>query len=271
MVDNEPSVSTSANHSFSGVTLLITHYNRSRSLQRLLAAFTELGCHFEDIVVSDDGSRAEHYPLLVALQRQHGFRLITTPQNRGLGHNLNKGQNAVQTDYVLYVQEDFIPKSAFVQRFRESLVYMKENKALDIIRYYAYIPYPNQKPYAGGFTMMQFSPWTVNYNKVYCYSDHPHLRRQTFFSKFGHYAEGLSGDKTEYRMCISFLQQKGVGLFYSDYKGLFEQKNDTNEPSTMQRVSWTQSRHLFIAIIRYIYRQIKYNYDVQYMSLPKSV
>lgn len=257
-------------HFFDGVTLLITHYNRSRSLQRLLAAFSELNCRFHDIVVSDDGSKAEHQSLLADLQRQYGFRLITTPKNRGLGHNLNKGQDAVQTDYTLYVQEDFIPKPLFVQRLRESLVYMDENQSLDIVRYYAYIPYPYQKPYADGFSEMQFSPWALNYNKVYYYSDHPHLRRRSFFDKFGRYAEGKSVDKTEYQMCVSFLQNKGKGLFYSDFKALFDQKNDSIEPSTAQRTSWTQSHNPLIAMVRYVYRQVKYNYDIKYKSLSKS-
>ena len=46
--------------SFPGVTLLVTVYNRSRSLDRLLDAFKQLNCHFGDIVVSDDGSKPEH-------------------------------------------------------------------------------------------------------------------------------------------------------------------------------------------------------------------
>ncbi len=264
MVTNEIPASTPVSHYFEGVTLLVTHYNRSRSLQRLLAAFAEMGCRFEDIVVSDDGSRDEHQPVLTQLQSQYHFRLITTPKNRGLGHNLNKGQDAVQTAYTLYVQEDFIPKPAFVQRFRESLALMNQDQSLDIVRYYAYLPYPYQQPLANGFATMRFLPWGLNYTKVYCYSDHPHLRRRSFFDRFGRYAEGLKGDRTEYNMCISFLQNKGKGLFYTDFKGLFDQENDAVEPSTMQRTTWTQSDNPIIAVVRYVYRQAKYNYDIQF-------
>ncbi len=47
-------------YKFPNVTLLITHYNRSGSLERLLNAFEKLNCSFENIVVSDDGSKAFH-------------------------------------------------------------------------------------------------------------------------------------------------------------------------------------------------------------------
>ncbi len=264
MITNERSVSTPVSHTFSGVTLLITHYNRSQSLQRLLTTFAGLGCHFEAIVVSDDGSRAEHQALLAELQHQYGYQLITTPQNRGLGHNLNKGQDAVQTRYTLYVQEDFVPKPLFVQRLHESLALMEQNPSLDIVRYYAYRLYPYRKPYADGFSEMQFRPWGLKYFKVHYYSDHPHLRRQSFQQKFGRYAEGLAGDKTEYQMSISFLRRKGKGLFYDDFKALFEQKNDAVEPSTMQRAVLAQSDNPFITVIRDVYRQIKFNYDIQF-------
>src|SRR5690554_1095320 len=94
-------------HRFEDVTLLITHYNRSRSLERLLRAFQDLGFQFGGIVVSDDGSRPEHLERLHLLKEAFNFNLVTTPKNRGLGNNINKGQDAVTTPYTLYVQEDF--------------------------------------------------------------------------------------------------------------------------------------------------------------------
>ena len=264
MITNERPVSMPDRHTFKGVTLLITHYNRSQSLQRLLAAFADLGCHFDAIVVSDDGSRPEHQSLLADLQQQYGYQLVTTPKNRGLGHNLNKGQDAVGTDYTLYVQEDFVPRPLFVQRFQESLALMEQNPSLDIVRYYAYMAYPYLKPYADGFSEMLFFPFGLRYKKIYYYSDHPHLRRRSFQTKFGRYAEGIPGDKTEYKMCVSFLQHQGKGLFYNDYQALFDQRNDASEPSTMQRAVLAQSNNPFITLIRDLYRQIKYNYDIQF-------
>src|SRR3954471_7740202 len=93
--------------SFPGVTLLITHYNRSGSLERLLSKMKELNCHFDEIVVSDDGSKLKHYEKLEALQATHKFTLVPTLVNKGLANCINKGQDAVKTPYTLYIQEDF--------------------------------------------------------------------------------------------------------------------------------------------------------------------
>jgi glycosyltransferase involved in cell wall biosynthesis len=252
-------------HHFADVTLLITHYNRSGSLEHLLRSYRQLYCSFEDIVVSDDGSRPEHLDKVKQLQTEIPFRLVTTPQNKGLGNNLNKGQDAVKTAYTLYVQEDFEPSADFPTHFRDALEFMQTNADLDIVRFYAYFPYPYLRPYGKGFSEMLIYPWATNYKKIYFYSDHPHLRRSSFFQRFGRYAEGLKGDRTEYKMCVSFIQNKGKGLFYDDYQGLFHQRNSEVEPSTMTRSKWTQSNNPAIALVRDMYRQIRYNYDIHFM------
>lgn len=254
---------------FKDVTLLITHYNRSVSLGRLLKAFKEQNCSFEDIVVSDDGSRPDQLERLKALQPQYNFRLIASPVNKGLANNINKGQNAVNTIYTLYVQEDFIPLSSFAGHFKTATDIMRQRPDLDIIRFYAYLRYPYLKPYKKGYSEMIIRPWFWDYSKVHYYSDHPHLRRSSFLTKFGCYQEGLKGDRTEYRMCLSFIQKKGKGLFFDDYKGLFSQQNSDEEPSTMKRNSWTQSKNPLIVFIRYIYRQIKYNYDILFFRTDR--
>ncbi|MBC8153278.1 MAG: glycosyltransferase family 2 protein [Bacteroidetes bacterium] len=255
-------MTTPARHHFAGVTLLVTHYNRSGSLQRLLAGFDQLDCSFDDVVVSDDGSRPEHRQLLETLQTQYGFRLITTPVNRGLGHNINKGQDAVTTAYTLYVQEDFVPKPAFVPRFGEALALMNQDRTLDTVRFYAYFPYPYLKPYANGFSEMVFKamPWYANHLKFYYYSDHPHLRRRSFFDKFGRYIEGKNGDKTEFAMCLSYLRNKGKGLFFDAFTTIFDQENSAVEPSTATfRTERTYSESVYVPLrsMYLVYRLLK--------------
>jgi len=246
---------------FAGVTLLVTHYNRSGSLARLLDTFRGLGCSFEDTVISDDGSHAEHLQRVEELQKEYGFRLITGPVNKGLGHNLNKGQDAVKTPFTLYVQEDFVPLAAFPPRLTHALGLMRERPGLDITRFYAYFRYPYLKAESGGFSSMRFKLWYPGYRKFYMYSDHPHLRRCDFTKKFGRYAEGVKGDITEYRMMMSFLQKKGRGLFYDDFKSLFDQRNDAAEPSTMKRNYWRESGHFLVSGLRHFYRHVKFNLD----------
>jgi glycosyltransferase involved in cell wall biosynthesis len=247
---------------FPTVTLLVTHYNRSKSLERLLSAFTNLNVAFGGIIVSDDGSKPEHLAALKELQHVYEFKLVTTPTNLGLGNNLNKGQDQVTTPYTLYVQEDFVPTQKFVPHFKDAFDMLQESSEIDIARFYAYAPYPYLQPYSKGFSEMLYKPWFLNTAKIYNYSDHPHLRRSSFLQKFGRYKEGIKSDRTEYLMCISFIQNKGKALFYDDFKELFIQENSTAEPSTVMRSNWRLSNNLLISCVREVYRQLKYNYDI---------
>ena len=256
---------------FPDVTLLVTHYNRSASLDRLLRSFKDASVQFGSIIVSDDGSKPEHINYLNILETQYKFKLITTAKNRGLGNNINKGQTAIKTPYVLYIQEDFEPKPAFLENFKYALSFMQEDEGIDIIRFYAYFKYPYLKPYGKGFSEMTFNPsiFANNYLKYYVYSDHPHLRRSNFYNKFGLYKEGVIGDITEYLMALSFVQKKGRGLFFNNFNDLFWQKNSTAEPSTMSRKSWRENNNPIFLIIRKVYlkfKLLKWTYDYHFKN-----
>lgn len=255
---------------YSDISLLITHYNRSHSLENLLKNMSLLNCKFGEVVVSDDGSTDEHLEYLRKLQDRFGFKIVRSDINRGLGHNINKGQDAVTKKYTLYVQEDFQATPLMPVKLNEALILMEQDAELDYIRFYAYSRFPYLSPYKNDFLKMYIKPFALNYRKIYNYSDHPHLRRSDFFLKFGRYAEGLKGDRTEYRMCVSFIQNKGQGLFFEHFNQLFVQKNSEEEPSTMIRQSWRQHNNLAVRIVRDIYRQIKYNYDILMMKNIKS-
>ena len=246
---------------FPEVTLLITHYNRSRSLERLLTALRNLGFSFGAIVVSDDGSRPEHVDRLQQLRQQFNLHVVASERNRGLGHNFNQGQDAVTTEYTLYIQEDFVPNPEFVPAFAAALKILKDNPNMDIARFYAYFRYPFLTPLEHGFAEMQFSQWSPGYRKFYMYSDHPHLRRSNFLEKFGRYREGVKGDVTEYQMMISFLHKKGKGIFFERYQDLLIQQNSADEPSTMKRNFWRETNNYIVAMVRHFYRHIKINWD----------
>ena len=246
---------------FAGLTLLITHYNRSRSLERLLTNFRDLNCHFDDIVVSDDGSKPEHVEYIKTLHSRFSFRLIETPKNRGLGNNINKGQDAVTTPYTVYIQEDFVPLATFPPKLQEALHFMNERPDLDMVRFYAYFKYPYLTPVKNGFSEMRFSILYPGYKKFYAYSDHPHLRRSNFLQKFGRYPEGVNVEVSEYGMMMSFLKNKGKALFYDDHKSLLDQVNSNNEPSTFKRNYWRESKNPLIAASRHIFRHLKFNYN----------
>ena len=246
---------------FSDVTLLVTHYNRSRSLERLLNSFRDLQISFGDIVVSDDGSKPEHLDYLRSLEQPLHFRLVTTEKNKGLGNNINKGQDAIKTPFTIYVQEDFDPLPAFADHFKDGLAIISERNDIDIVRFFAYAKYPYLKPLGRGYAEMLFKVWKTGYKKFYAYSDHPHLRRSNFFAKFGRYAEGQKVEKTEYLMMMSFLRKKGKGVIYENIHELFEQKNSSAEPSTVKRNFWRESEGFIFAGMRHLYRHLKFNFD----------
>jgi glycosyltransferase involved in cell wall biosynthesis len=243
---------------FENVTLLITHYNRSASLERLLRAFQRMNTHFGAIVVSDDASTPEHLERLHSIQKELPFQLLTAAQNGGLGNNINKGQDAVQTPYTLYVQEDFEPSDIFSGNFETALKFMDQDPGWDIVRFYAYFPYPNLRPRGQGYSEMIFRGTDMNHLKFYFYSDHPHLRRSNFFEKFGRYPEGIKGDHTEFTMALSFLHHKARGLFFDKFDTLFFQKNSTEEPSTMNRAGWRESNNAFIQVVRWVYLRYRW-------------
>jgi len=242
-------------HKFDRVTLLITHYNRSKSLEHLLKRCTEEELAFKEIVISDDGSKAEHLDYINKLQGSYNFRLITTPVNKGLGNNINKGQDAVKTPYTLYVQEDFEPTADFAPNFVNAVKLMDEED-WDLIRFYTFpwARFPYLKDYKFSYARMLFRPelWFLNHLKFRLYSDHPHLRRSNFFEKFGRYIEGQRGDPTEYNMCMQFIIKGGKALLFNG-SDLFLHEHGAIEPNTMVRSKWKLSNSMFIKIARSIY------------------
>ncbi|PTS94521.1 glycosyl transferase family 2, partial [Pedobacter sp. HMWF019] len=241
--------------------LLITHYNRSSSLIRLLKEFKALNCVFDEIIVSDDGSKSVHLEKILSVQKEFNMRVVTTEKNKGLGNNINKGQDAVKSAYTLYIQEDFIPQPIFPEKLGYALGCMEKREDIDMVRFYSYEKYPYLKPIGEGFSEMIFNPFLWGYKKFYYYSDHPHLRRSSFFSKFGRYAEGIKSDVTEYRMMLSFLRNKGKSLYYEKYKELFDQSNSEEEPSTVKRQAWKQKDNFPTKVIRDIFRYVKFNFN----------
>lgn len=246
--------------SYPEVSLLITHYNRSHSLEKLLSAMKGLGLFFGETIVSDDGSTPYHVDRLHTLARRYHIRIVTTEKNRGLGHNINKGQSAVDTPYVLYVQEDFRPTDAFPMAFNDAFDIMERDGQIDLINFYAYKRYPYTRLYGQGFSEKIFRPmpWYANHRKFNVYSDQPHLRRLNFPSRFGQYAEGVNSDRTERLMELSFIKNKGKALVYDDHSRLFVQENTVAEPSTANfRHEWRSRSHWAIKTMRFAYLKWK--------------
>ncbi|MCD6013760.1 MAG: glycosyl transferase family 2 [Flavipsychrobacter sp.] len=244
---------------FKDVTLLITHYNRNKYLERLLASLAKLNCSFEEIIVSDDASRPEVLKEILKLQQEYGFRLLTTWQNKGVGNCINKGMDAVSTLYTLYIQEDFIPLDSFPQHFGDALQIMNDDQTIDYIRFWAIEkPRMSLKPHKKGFSEMVHKFWNMNHLKFYQYSDTPNIRRRNFAQKFGRYREGVHGDTSDYLMAISFLHHKGKGLFYNAYSSLFLHDDKEEGSRIRPLITWRQKRNPVTIILRFMFLRYKW-------------
>ncbi len=248
----------SKSFAFPQVTLLITHYNRSLSLERLLTVFQELNCHFAKIIVSDDCSKGKHVERLAELQKRFQFELVSTPVNGGLGKNINKGQDQVSTPYTLYVQEDFEPTELFPPKLEEALAFMQQDPTLDLVRFYAFFEPPIKEPFAKGFSKLKFNWLHPSHIKFYLYSDHPHLRRSDFLEKFGRYTEGEGVDLTEMNTALRFIHRGGQALFYDQFSSLFYHERTTAETSTRTKPSWRLSSNPFIRLLRLGYLRVRW-------------
>ncbi len=253
---------------FPSVTLLITHYNRSLFLESLLMAFEAFDCHFAQVIVSDDCSQGEHAARLVDLQKRFQFKLLSAETNGGLGNNINKGQDSVETPYTLYVQEDFEPKKPFPTKLVEALEFMQRDPTLDMVRFYSFFDYPIKKPFEKGFSKIGFNWTNPNHIKFYCYSDHPHLRRSDFTEKFGRYIEGQNVDVTEMGTAFRFIHRGGKALFYDEYASLFYHEKNKVETSTRTQPMWRQSGNPAIRLLRFGYLRFRWlKNSLQLLSL----
>nr|WP_294894118.1 glycosyltransferase family 2 protein [uncultured Pedobacter sp.] len=258
---------------FEDISVLITHYNRSKSLERLLKGLQQHHLHFYQIVVSDDGSKPEHLEFVETLQKSYPFKLVKAPTNKGLGNNINKGQKVIETPYTLYIQEDFVPQAGFLPKLEKAHQFLQHDSTLDFVRFYAYFKFPNLTPVSDGFSEMHFShaKFWEGYRKFYVYSDHPHLRRQNFFDRFGEYPEGIKPDRTEYNMMMQVLAGKPKAYFYDDINVLLSQENMAEEPSTVKRNFLRNSNRYFTVFARMVYRYVRFNLELFIFKIKRKI
>ncbi len=256
---------------FNDISVLVTHYNRSKSLERLLKRLYQLDLKFHEIVVSDDSSIPEHLDFVEKLQTLYHFKLIKTPINKGLGNNINKGEKQISTPYILYIQEDFVPQLLFVEKLKKAHEFLQQDASLDFIRFYAYFKFPYLTPISDGFSEMHFKHGNFweGYRKFYLYSDHPHLRRQNFFDRFGEYEEGIKPDRMEYNMMMQVLAGKPKAYFYDEINILLTQENIAEEPSTIKRNLLRNNNLLLSVISRAIYRYLRFNLELLIFKIKR--
>ena len=87
------------------VAVIIPFYNGSRWIERALASVAEQSVAADEIIVVNDGSRADERVALDSLTGKYIFRIIDK-ENGGQGSARNAGVAAAQSDYICFLDQD---------------------------------------------------------------------------------------------------------------------------------------------------------------------
>lgn len=104
-----------------------------RCVEDLIVGLNEQTLAPHKIVFVDDGSHGDYAPKLQELVRarcRHPFAIIRHAVNRGLPAARNTGLAEVQTDYVVNIDSDDVPKNDFLFRYAYALDHSPELVAL---------------------------------------------------------------------------------------------------------------------------------------------
>lgn len=186
------------------ISILITHYNRFESLVSCLEVFKSLDLGAVEIVVSDDGSDEKTQQLLKTLDVDV---MLLHEKNTGLTSNLNRGINACTGEFILYCQEDFIPKKDLALYLDEAKGILNANKA-DMCRLRANYRFPKLYMLSDRFKLIPKFAWRNFYLNTFQYSDHPFITKKHFFDKYGFYLENVSGPYGENEYAIRIMKSK---------------------------------------------------------------
>jgi|GEM_PF-2913828 len=186
------------------LSILITHYNRPKALKKCIDAFKEVltkETKFE-IVVSDDGSPPSVQNQFKKLPID---KLVLSASNKGLTSNLNTGIRNCSGDYILYCQEDFIPKTELNENLQEILQVLDSRKA-DMVRMKANYTFPKLFGLTENIKLIPKFSWKNFYYNTFQYSDHPFITTSSFFKTYGYFLENTSGAYGENEYAIRIMK-----------------------------------------------------------------
>ncbi|MGC4062598.1 MAG: glycosyltransferase family 2 protein [Aquabacterium sp.] len=186
----------------SKVSILFITYNRSDILEQTFRSLKAWAGFAQTVTIcSDDCSERQHQARIRAM----GFdKVLIAEKNGGLGRNNNKGLKAVETDYVLMVQDDceLVDPCAIDRAIR----ILDEDPSIGMVRLMDDAShFALQKRQLGNFPYFVCDHHGPAYQalkqqgrRIRVYSDHAQLRRRSVHeSLVGYYAEGVPMEYTE--------------------------------------------------------------------------
>lgn len=197
------------------VTVLICTYNRIHEILEVIEALNRYLQYAGKVhwVVCDDSSPDDYQGKLARSRyfQQLGIKIVKTETNSGWAANVNWGLACVDTDYVFFIEDDYVLKT-FLDLGR-GVALLQNQPQIGMIRYrgtagdeFTYHQHesdisqyqPDYMQSIGGvpgkLTYLDIDP---NSKSLYIYSHGPHLKRRAFHDYYGFYPTGMKLGATE--------------------------------------------------------------------------
>lgn len=202
------------------VTIGVITFNRFDEIKRTVAALAQHLTYPADRlrwIVADDSSPGDYVAKLNRLKlfRELGVTVITTGTNSGWGRNANHLLDALETDYLLMAEDDYVLTEPLDLRAGVALLEAKPH--IGYLHYYGtageHVVLHQFEAQIGDllpdFRDGMSLPGTLTYLQLdgyspspYLYSNRPHLVHRRFHDYYGRYDEGRKLGATEEAFAI---------------------------------------------------------------------
>lgn len=238
------------------VSILITHYNRSKALIDCIESFKALNLEINfEFIVCDDCSTEEQ---LTEIRKIKDITLIESEYNRGLGANINKGLPYCSGEFILYCQEDFMITSGFVNVIEEIAVVLRQNK-VDMVRLKANYRFPKLISISKNISQIpKFAVQNFLVN-AFQYSDNPFVIKKDFFEKNGFYLEDVKGNYCELEYSIRIMKSNVNVAILNQYVFKSGQWESVLNYSARPQKRGRKEFHKFLRAIRLHLECLLYN------------
>jgi glycosyltransferase involved in cell wall biosynthesis len=234
------------------LTVLFITYNRSEMLERAVAAIRACSSlQGVKLVCSDDASREVHQQ---RIQRLGFDQVVSSDRNKGLAHNNNQGLKAVQSPYVLMVQDDC--ELVCPEAVERAMAVLAGAPTIGMVRL---------NGIASHFPLIQrevngIAYWLCDHRgEAYAevkrqsvrrrvYSDQPHIRRREVHESIvGYYAEGGSMERSEmdYEDRVDAQSDFYVAFLTDGHEDYFEHLSQ--EAGSFRTSKWQYKVEAFLA------------------------
>lgn len=206
-------------YEFPPVTIGIITYRRVQEIQRTVDALVQNVTYRGELrwLIADDSSPDGYVSKLKRnrLFKDIGAAFVSTVKNSGWGVNANNLLKHVDTDYVLFLEDDYVLTKPLDLSLGVAL--LEEKPHLGLVRYRGtagdhvifhqfqadmtrYIPdFREAMGHPGGLTYLQLDGHSPT---AYLYSNGPHLKHRRFHAFYGEYPEGKKLGDTEETMAV---------------------------------------------------------------------